>query len=415
MDMVKGTEKDRPLQLAIHGMDGRSLKLMIMFLQGPCKGAAVVAEDIEADAEIIDIDAVNSKQLLDDRVSMHPDRPIIAISLQPITLEGIYFVKKPIQTAPLLQALKQIKTEINERQRKKELAEERDKLKELTPGEQDKLEFTQKDQVKAETEVKEKKRVNYEERKKTSKHKTAMLLDESGFSSFIGLVPGIDFSDRTQLISAYYNAKNYFQGYVQSAYNFSRSKGRIINLYTAWKPISIFPRSREIWVDANDSQLRSFAAIPITTLAGEGGDKLKIKAVDPKQAPVTVDLEKFQSIDTFIWKLAIWTSKGRYPQGINIHQPVYLRQWPNLTRMVITPHALRISALLMEGPRSLVNIAETLNIKYQYVFVYFSAVYALGIAGQAERRVDVIIAPPELQASEKKGLLRRIMSKLRGA
>ncbi len=58
------------------------------------------------------------------------------------------------------------------------------------------------------------------------------------------------------------------------------------------------------------------------------------------------------------------------------------------------------------------NIAETLNIKAQYVFVFISAAYALGIAGQARRMADSLVQPPDIQPSKGKGVLGRIMGKL---
>ena len=61
------------------------------------------------------------------------------------------------------------------------------------------------------------------------------------------------------------------------------------------------------------------------------------------------------------------------------------------------------------------NVAEALNIKPQYVFVFISAAYALGLTGQARRETDVSLVPPvEIKENKNKGLLSRIMSKLRG-
>jgi hypothetical protein len=91
-----------------------------------------------------------------------------------------------------------------------------------------------------------------------------------------------------------------------------------------------------------------------------------------------------------------------------------LKHWPNFTRLLITPHALRISALLVQGPRTLGNVAEVLNIKPQYVFVFISAACALGLTGQARRESDTSIAPSEeIKSNKNKGFLSRIMSKLR--
>ena len=111
-------------------------------------------------------------------------------------------------------------------------------------------------------------------------------------------------------------------------------------------------------------------------------------------------------------KLACWASKGRYPDFLDIKRPVYLKSWPNFTRLLITPHALRISALLIQGPRTLPNVAEVLNIKPQYVFVFISAACALNLAGQARREVDELFQPPEIQPNKSQGLMSRIISRL---
>ena len=91
-----------------------------------------------------------------------------------------------------------------------------------------------------------------------------------------------------------------------------------------------------------------------------------------------------------------------------------MKSWPNFTRLLVTPHAMRISALLIQGPRTLSNVAEVLNIKPQYVFVFISSACALGLTGQAKREVDVLVQSPEIKPNKEKGLLSRIISKLRG-
>ena len=54
-----------------------------------------------------------------------------------------------------------------------------------------------------------------------------MQLNEKGFGAFIGNVPGIDVNDPKQFAKATYNPKDYFQGYVESAFKVSRSNGQI--------------------------------------------------------------------------------------------------------------------------------------------------------------------------------------------
>ena len=203
-------------------------------------------------------------------------------------MDGVIFLKKPIQILSMLDTILHIRKLLNEQDKSKEQQHKMQQLKELTSAQTDqdsppnRVITYQEGAVKT-IEPELKKNVNYEERKKTSKHKTAMLLDEQSFSSYIGILSGINFNDQSQLVNASYNAREYFQGYVQSAYNTSRDKGRVLNLNTAWKSVTILPHSREIWIDANDTQLRSFSAVPVSTFAGDQVTNITITPVDAKK------------------------------------------------------------------------------------------------------------------------------------
>jgi hypothetical protein len=62
----------------------------------------------------------------------------------------------------------------------------------------------------------------------------------------------------------------------------------------------------------------------------------------------------------------------------------------------------------------MINIAQTLDIKLQYVFVFISAAYAVGLVGQVKRAADSLVEASEIKPSKGKGLLGRILNKLRG-
>lgn len=375
-------KRKSPLKVVLHGMDGRTYKTMVMYLQGPCKGAAIVVEDIDAEVDMIDADSVNAKTLLEQKQAENSVRPIIVLSLKEQNLENVLYVKKPVRTAEMLDALAKAEAMLTARQQSSGNVQSSRKL------------F-----------------INTDERKKTSKHQTAMHLDEGNFNAFMGSIPGLDVNDPKQFPKAFYNPKEYFQGYFQSACLIAQTKKQVLHLNSGWKPLIIFPHNHEIWLDADDKQLRSFAGLPINNLSGEGMSLTPASAqvLSAENAP-----EKFHNLDAFLWKLAVWTSRGRYPVALDICKPVFLKHWPNFTRLIVTPHALRISALLMAGPRTLPDIAEVLKIKPQYVFAFISAAYALGLIKQAKRQADEIIQPPVSKNNERQGLFSRIISKLRG-
>lgn len=395
-------DKDnKPLQVALYGLDGRSYKTMVMFLQGPCRGAAVVVEPIEADVDIIDADHTTAKAIYEERRNVTPERPIITMSLENLQLENTIYLKKPVTREGLLNALDQAKKLAGQ------LAGKPSQAHGTKASFLSRTDSVQSDGDKAE---KNATKINEEERKKVAKHKTSREFSERGFSSYIGFVPDIDFDDREQVLNAWYDPKHFFQGYVKSAYNVAMSKARVVKLNSGWKTLLIFPHGHEVWLDADDMQLRAFAGLPIKNTSGNA---VSLSPVDPKNTRDGAALDKFQSMDAFLWKLAIWTSKGRYPSSLDIDQPIYLKKWPNMTRLVVTPHALRISALLIRGPRTMLNIAEVLNIKPQYVFVFVSACQALDLLGQAKRSDDRVVAPEPLKHPQSSGLFKRILNKLR--
>ena len=258
---------------------------------------------------------------------------------------------------------------------------------------------------------------------KTSKHQAARFLDDMGsseyidpieqdFDAFVGAIDNL-FGTNDQKKQTYddYNPNEYFQGYFQYVLTASLEKKQPVMLHSDWCPIALFPYTQEVWLEAGDSELKAFAEIRLKhkTIASDFSAEL----LDPKTMNLGGSASKFQNMDAFLWKLACWTSKGRYPQDIDCSLPVYLKHWPNFTRLMLTPHALRIAALLHSGPRTMTNIAETLNIKPQYVFVFISAAYALGLAGQARRLADNLVQPPVVTPSKGQDLLGRILGKIR--
>lgn len=389
-----------PLKVALHGMEDRTAKTMVMYLQGPCRGDAVVVSDSEADVDVFDADVAGVGALMDAHRAKKPHRPVIALSLRDGELAHVFYVKKPVKTHDMLGALNKAvaflgKIKQNEAQNTQLTADSAKPVVE-----------------KADDPILKSFVIDDDEPKKTAKHQAAMQLNEKGFKAFIGNVTGIDVNDPSQFAVAKYNPKDYFQGHVEAAFKISREQGEIMRLNSGWSPVIIFPQNNEIWLDADDKQLRAFSGLVISnTLDG----KISTTVLTFESSSLSRSLEKFHSMDAFLWKVACWASKGRYPVAIDVTQPVYLKSWPNFTRLLITPHALRISALLIRGPRTLANVAEVLNIKPQYVFVFISAAYALGLTGQARRESDVLIAQTaEIKANKNKGFLGRIMSKLRG-
>ncbi|QEM99831.1 hypothetical protein EWH46_02930 [Sphaerotilus sulfidivorans] len=110
-------------------------------------------------------------------------------------------------------------------------------------------------------------------------------------------------------------------------------------------------------------------------------------------------------LDQVLWQAALETSAGRLPVGVDPAATVYLKSWPNLTRLHRTPHALRIAALWTTRGASLLETAQSLKIAQRHVFAFYNAALALDLitddGGQIRRS-------QRGKAKDNRGLLTRL-------
>jgi hypothetical protein len=398
-----------PLRVCILGMDDRSLSTFKKFLQGPCQNFAIPVHAESAEISLVDLDGRGASELLAKEQEQNPGRPIIVVSLRSPGISGAIHVSKPVKAAVMMAAFREARMNLSRGATGPERLPETSGH--LVPE-------TNHDKPDSPVELDTKKRRGGLHRRRSTHH-TAMLLDERAYSNFVGVVADINIKDPHQVAKAHYDKKKYLQAFVESAVKLARTRKRILQLNCGWKPITIFPHSNEIWIDADDRQIRSFCVVPIHSILDLD---LRDANENPRSiiAPVSLDRinadrdpKKFQSIDAFIWKIALWTSNGRVPDGIQLDQPVYLERWPNLTRFVIIPHALRIAALLTNQPMTLIEVAETLAIRQQYVFSFFSAAMALGLAGQLPGQQQMAGACGPRIETQRNGFLQKILQRLK--
>lgn len=122
----------------------------------------------------------------------------------------------------------------------------------------------------------------------------------------------------------------------------------------------------------------------------------------------------FASTQALLWKVAAWTYSGKLPSDTNLNERVYLRHWPNLTRLLELPDAMRISALIAGQPMRLTHVSEALGIPQRHVFAYYSSANAIGLMGASKRATDYLIEPPPAPVEQgNRRLFGQVMRHLR--
>lgn len=121
----------------------------------------------------------------------------------------------------------------------------------------------------------------------------------------------------------------------------------------------------------------------------------------------------WQTVEAFLWKLALWTYCGGLPWDTHLEKRVYLRHWPNLTRLHPVPDAMRIASLWNEQPMTLDYTAQALGIPRVHVFNFYSASHTIGLAGQARREADYLFQETANRPKAKHRFLSEVMKRLR--
>jgi hypothetical protein len=235
--------------------------------------------------------------------------------------------------------------------------------------------------------------------------KAASIMSAATEQTFVGMVPDIDPQDPAQTSKVYYNPEHYLQGHLQQALNLAVRYNRNVAIEGPWPAMELLIEEHKVRVATEERHLRSHCTLPDATL------EMRLRQFD--DASQLDDNSPSYSLPALFWKVALWASRGRLPMGTSLSQPIYLRHWPNFTRLEVTPYALAIAALWAEQPRSLIDTAKHLQIPQRYVFAFYSAAKSLQLVGETRRAADTLIAPEAIAASRQRGLFGRLLDRLR--
>lgn len=384
----------KPVRIGAIGMDQRQRNTLRVLFSSKCNNHYLLVEESSAELYILDLDGYNGTNLWREFRQRHPGQPTILVSLkeQPIADQHTQFVRKPIPVQTLIDAIERqchlagliaaTDTQVTPEPPEPPPAEEPTPAVEAEPANE------------------------VAPQGRPGARKAASLMKSGLERAFVGTSPDIDPDDPKQVAKAYYNPDHYLQGHLQQALNLAVRYNRNVAIEGPWPAMELLVEEHRIVVDVEERRLRSHCTLPDATL------EVTLRTFDGK-GKLDGDSHSY-SMQSLFWKVALWASRGRLPEGTSLTKPIYLRRWPNFTRLDVIPYALAIAALWAEQPRSLIDTAKHLEIPQRYVFAFYSAAKSLTLAGETRRAVDTLLAPPEIEASGQRGLFGRLLDRLRG-
>jgi hypothetical protein len=391
------------LGIALLGVNDRDKAILELFLDQHWSSNCRLVSEKFADLCILDLDSLGGKKLLQQQQDSNPERPLIVLSVRDVNVDDVHLLRKPLSGQLLKRTIDDCISTLD-------LGAPEEETPTSTSTPKSTSESTPKPRSEAHKEVDTALTVfkNNDRRSALPDSATQARIIRGSCGHMdrfeVNISPGSN--------TVYYDPNTLLQQELKSAIDQCRSEARPLRMSLPDdKYIVLLPESNVALTNLSDSKLRPRCLLPINKY------KFRIDFPDDHETDqFHSHSEQPQDIDGLLWKVTLWSARGRLPLGIQIDMTIGLRQWPNLTRLLAIPHFLRIAALWVKTPQTLSKTADMLNIEARYVCAFFSACYALELTQSlTTAENEMALKSDQKRSVAPKGLLRRILQRLRVA
>ncbi|MFO1436406.1 MAG: hypothetical protein U1F34_08715 [Gammaproteobacteria bacterium] len=436
----------KPVRFDLIGASERTRNALVTAFAGRAQGTCELARDGNADAVIVDLDGVGARVAWSKYRHQYPNRPSVLLAMQESTVpERAILLIKPIRIEALMSAVDDVR-------------------RRMTTGDIDapgftvssapneptvtvhsmpstsqtvNLTATVRSTVRrsgASTSTSPTKRTDSQSRQAVatahvgaSKASTPMPLPRTGEVPYtdpnsghgsasiekdsrdlVGMDDDVDVNNIEQMRRRFFDPEGTIVDWARRATMRSESMGR---------PVIVNIQQRDLvlvdFTGKTAQTLISEEILKANCTRRFTANQVSLRELDPAQAQSNVISGTFISLEALQWKLALWTYQGRLPAGTPVGERVYLRRWPNFTRLLMIPDAMRIAALLVDQPLALPRVAEALAIPQRHVFAFYGAALTAGLASQAKREADKLVASPVVRKHVEHGFINRVVDRLK--
>lgn len=384
-----------PVLIGLLGIAGQTRLILETVIGQQAKGRYRLVAGEAPQLAIIDLDVEDADRLWADLRSRYPDLPTLAMSAKGETRLGAVTVKKPVSPQRMLEALDG-------------LVRASGVGGAAIAGSSTAL------------------RLGGGVRADITRATTAALDETLEDSAACGEAADFELDVHKPPAAIFYSADHRLQDACRQAMQMARQTGHnhLFAIDGLLHPLAFLPvQDGQVVTQLSWKHLRSFCLLP---LAGVSNAIIPLNGLPH-------DLEALPRVpyEQFMWEVALWTSRGRLPEGTPLDVPLRFKHWPNFTRQLETPHAMRLAACWSAHPYSLARIIQMLGIPQRYVFGFFSAANAAGLVewcrgydeaqtpllGIEHKGAHDLRHTPERrgsghEAGDRRGLLGRILSHL---
>ncbi|MCP4595792.1 hypothetical protein [Neptuniibacter sp.] len=252
-------------------------------------------------------------------------------------------------------------------EKKKQLAEEKaTKLKQQLKEHQRK-----KQQAKAlkQRQIEVKKKKNKED-SRAAEVATDAPLTEQIILQRCGNLADVDMTQHEERRRIFLNPEGLLLGTMKEAEQLSKKLERVVEISGLPGKMLVSAEAGEFYFTFADDFLNQLS------LTKFGFAELELEPLEDTE----FDAGEFSSeaVDSLLWKVAIWTARGKIFQGMDPEKVLQLKTQPDFTRFIMLPSGKEISDLWSGHQLSALDVVRILDIPQRYVFSFMSGAFLLG-------------------------------------
>lgn len=357
-------------------MDERSTQTLALAFKHRAAGRCALVDEACAHVAVVDMDSRGALQSFRDFRARWPTMPTIALATQTPQATDVVHVPKPVSVTRLVELVHQLASAGQEEAM-------------ATKVTQDKIE---------------------QALKAIDAKRTAGALD-SRVGAAQEHASALKRNLATKADQMYFDPGRFLLGRIQTALEEARTTEQAL-VVTCWddKTVVFDPTLCTTTTSLTDSQVRNLAIVPCD---GASGLSVTMQYHDRTSRQLaSTPGTRVLSTEVFLWNLGVLTSRGRVPSGTEINERMYLLRWPNLTRVVLPRHAMRVLAYWIQQPCALLRMFELLEVPMNDIFSLYSGAHAAGLAGPAKRQSDFLVDHAPLENSDRRRVFSAILRRL---
>ncbi len=386
---------DTPLphvMVSLKGIEGLGRK-SLAFLFSTQKAIACEIVDEHPNAiNIIDIDDYRGKAAWESLHSQHagkPHAPVIVLGREPMDVENGVLLQKPFRPQQLLAAVESLAAEVRQQ------LESAFQADETEPNNANSTEAVADKAITASVSTE----------KKGLSQSAASSLNERETFAHIGTRADVDLNDPRALAEVQYDPDQFLASRMLELMKLAANEHKYIRIGCCDVAFYIDPHERCVRTRVKEKNLRTFGALPL--------DGARFKHHKEARLPADIETQGLRlGYEAFIWRLILASSRGRLPENTDLDQRFVLRRWPNLTRLMLFPHATQISAIWVSSPKSIREVIELLGIPQRYVFAFFAVTSLMGYLRPTDPLGSNTAQPAVKPKHKRRGLFRRLLKTL---